>query len=74
MIYNSSRKGLCEHDSKCGRKILARRLCRSHYEKAMKSNVGRIKTPVIRPEAAEDLWAFVVRELKKQKHEIAAKL
>jgi hypothetical protein len=37
-------------------------------------NVGRIKTKQIRPEVAEDLWTFVVRELKKQKHEMAAKL
>lgn len=74
MITSYSREGVCEHDSNCGKKIWARRLCRSHYEKMKGLNVGRIKTKQIRPEVAEDLWTFVVRELKKQKHEMAAKL
>jgi len=74
MITSYSREGVCEHDSSCGKKIWARRLCRSHYEKMKQLNVGRIKIKPVRPDYAEDLWAFVVRELKKEKHEIAAKL
>ena len=74
MITSNSREGVCEQDSSCGRKIWARRLCRSHYEKSMKSNYGRIRTKSIRPDVVEDLWSFVVRELKKEKHEMAAKL
>lgn len=40
----------------------------------MKLNVGRIKAKRVRPDAAEDLWQFVVTTLKKEKHEMAGKL
>jgi hypothetical protein len=74
MFTSNSREGVCEQNSSCGKKIWARRLCRSHYEKMKGLNVGRIKTKQIRPEVADDLWTFVVRTLKKEGHEIATKL
>lgn len=74
MITSYSREGACEHDSSCGKKIWSRRLCRSHYEKAMKFNVGRIKSKMVRPDTAQDLWSFVVATLKKENHEMARKL
>lgn len=74
MITSYSREGVCEHDSTCQKPIWSRRLCRSHYEKLMKLNVGRIKPKRVRPDTAEDLWSFVVATLKKEKHEMAQKL
>jgi len=74
MITSYSREGVCEHNPDCGKKIWARRMCRSHYEKLKGLNTGRIKTKRIRPEVAEDFWSFVVRALKKEGHEIARKL
>lgn len=74
MISSYSREGVCEHSATCQKPIWAKRLCRSHYEKLMKVNMGRIKGNRVRPDTAEDLWQFVVAQLKKEKHEIANKL
>lgn len=74
MIISYSREGQCEHDLGCQKAIFARRLCRSHYEKVKKLNVGRIKIKPVRPDTADDLWQFVVAQLQKEKHPMAAKL
>lgn len=74
MIISYSREGHCEHESGCQKQIWARRLCRSHYEKMKKLNVGRIKIKPVRPDTADDLWQFVVAQLKKEKHPLAAQL
>jgi hypothetical protein len=71
------RDGECEFEQDCHRPIWARRFCRSHYERVAKLNVSRIRPRKLKPESdsnsfatetSDDLWTFVVTELKKKGH------
>jgi hypothetical protein len=73
-VTTYSRTGTCEHDSDCHKMIWARKLCRSHYEKMKQLNVGRVRTKETALPNSEDVWNFVISELKRQNHPIATKL
>lgn len=70
------RDGECEFEHDCHRPIWARRFCRSHYERVAKLNYGRVKPKKLKPASesnssateANDLWSFIVQDLKEKGH------
>lgn len=79
----AKREGNCAKKG-CQKPMFARRLCRSHYEQMMlpvwresKKKRNQARRQIIKEETVvntDDLWQFVIQTLKKEGHEIGAKL